>query len=521
MNEKREQDLLTEKTLLLSQITQVDPASDEYKTLELELARVGRELIEDKVESFDAFEKAYATAALWSSMDWKGEEEGNPEMLDKKYSISDLAPQTVLSFHRDCRDFQTAQYVLLEQAAQLGETEEQAGHDFWLSRNGHGAGFFDHGTEKVWKDLQAAAKVYGEVNLYVGDDELIYANGDEKYEGEPKESWEVNVGNVGNIDAEDEASARKTYAEYVEQSKNGVGRAGGETVTLLHNNESVEEFVGSLAEAEAEAEAEEDEPTEEPAAEPPAEQPTKPITPPAAEPSEEDVKAVAALKDEYEVDERGVIRSPGKFEAEPLYVPFLWQKSLDGGADEEVYDGETPVQVFNIDDADRKLFADLDANLEGVAVVTLMETEQGFVNAETYDTAEAWQKVAAELEPTGDEEDAEDLEADLGDADELLPYFDDEESKVRAAIKEIGYDVDDVKSVSQSGFGHGLQVEVGSESWLVFENDDEARQEVEDQVRRDLENEPDIFTQSRLQNFMLSYDGNVTEIGDTRWYRTN
>ncbi len=54
--------------------------------------------------------------------------------------------------------------------------EESAGLDFWLTRCGHGAGFWDGD----WKEPHAAAldalsKQFGNVDLYVGDDGKIYA----------------------------------------------------------------------------------------------------------------------------------------------------------------------------------------------------------------------------------------------------------------------------------------------------------------------------------------------------------
>jgi len=47
----------------------------------------------------------------------------------------------------------------------------EAGHDFWLTRNRHGAGFWeeDHGTSEVCARLDAAAKACGEVDLYLDD----------------------------------------------------------------------------------------------------------------------------------------------------------------------------------------------------------------------------------------------------------------------------------------------------------------------------------------------------------------
>jgi hypothetical protein len=50
----------------------------------------------------------------------------------------------------------------------------QAGHDFWLTRNGHGAGFWDRGLGDIGDRLSVAARAFGEVNLYVGDDKKLY-----------------------------------------------------------------------------------------------------------------------------------------------------------------------------------------------------------------------------------------------------------------------------------------------------------------------------------------------------------
>ncbi len=50
-----------------------------------------------------------------------------------------------------------------------------AGHDFWLTRNRHGAGFWDGDyPEPAASQLTKASHNYGEVSLYVGDDNLIH-----------------------------------------------------------------------------------------------------------------------------------------------------------------------------------------------------------------------------------------------------------------------------------------------------------------------------------------------------------
>ena len=45
--------------------------------------------------------------------------------------------------------------------------------------------------------------------------------------------YEIIVGNIGTITSETQEEAQKTYAEYVQQSRSGYGRAAGEQVILL------------------------------------------------------------------------------------------------------------------------------------------------------------------------------------------------------------------------------------------------------------------------------------------------
>lgn len=61
-----------------------------------------------------------------------------------------------------------------------------------------------------------------------------------------KNTYEVNVGNIGNIPCANLKEANKTYNEYVRQSKMNNTRANGESVTLLANNKPVREFIGEI-----------------------------------------------------------------------------------------------------------------------------------------------------------------------------------------------------------------------------------------------------------------------------------
>lgn len=116
----------------------------------------------------DKFTTAYIEAALWSSTDNSDDSGGRP--LDDNYGIKDIAPETLSSIVEDCKVFQKAH------ADDIGGNVEQAGHDFWLTRNRHGAGFWDGDwNDNVGAKLTEASHAFGSVNLYVGDDGLIYS----------------------------------------------------------------------------------------------------------------------------------------------------------------------------------------------------------------------------------------------------------------------------------------------------------------------------------------------------------
>lgn len=75
----------------------------------------------------------------------------------------------------------------------------------------------------------------------------------------------------------------------------------------------------------------------------------------------------------YNVDSRGLITDPGKFEREPLYVPAFWERMLEGWA----YDtGPNSEVIFHITETDRQEWPEL----QDWAAIVLWETDNGFVN---------------------------------------------------------------------------------------------------------------------------------------------
>lgn len=123
--------------------------------------------------TLDPFTLAYLEAALWTSDDDPGSGEWSQH---GEWTIDRIASETIARAVRDCRTFQNenTQDLDLLPDGRNWSAAEQAGHDFWLTRNHHGAGFWDRGNGDLGERLTTAAHGYGEVDLYRGDDGLLY-----------------------------------------------------------------------------------------------------------------------------------------------------------------------------------------------------------------------------------------------------------------------------------------------------------------------------------------------------------
>jgi hypothetical protein len=116
---------------------------------------------------FDKFTSAYLECALWSSTAMV---DGEDVELDD-YCFADLSDETVNLAIQDCNAFRELNAADLEEQ---GFGDESNGHDFWLTRNSHGAGFWDRGTGAVGDRLSRASEKFGEHDFYFGDDGKIY-----------------------------------------------------------------------------------------------------------------------------------------------------------------------------------------------------------------------------------------------------------------------------------------------------------------------------------------------------------
>ena len=119
-----------------------------------------------------AFTKAYIECALWSTNTVTG------RSFEEDFGPEDIAPETLEQITTDCKRFQEENATDISAGPYDPDylVWERAGHDFWLTRNGHGAGFWDGDwPEEIGERLTEASKAYGEVDLYVGDDGMIYS----------------------------------------------------------------------------------------------------------------------------------------------------------------------------------------------------------------------------------------------------------------------------------------------------------------------------------------------------------
>lgn len=112
--------------------------------------------------NLEAMHSGYLECALWSSTDESG------ASLDE---IASFAPEAEAGALEDCQDF-----VRQCTGAGIRITQDpaQVGHDLWLTRNRHGAGFWDRGLGTIGERLTQIAHCMGSRDAYVGDDGQVY-----------------------------------------------------------------------------------------------------------------------------------------------------------------------------------------------------------------------------------------------------------------------------------------------------------------------------------------------------------
>lgn len=106
------------------------------------------------------------TAHYLMALVWADALEGEPYL-----GIADSVRKTA---QEDC-----AAFLKMVEEAEIDDskwTDEQFGHDFWLTRQHHGAGFWDRGLGRPGEQLTALAQTFASQHVSVGDDGLLYAD---------------------------------------------------------------------------------------------------------------------------------------------------------------------------------------------------------------------------------------------------------------------------------------------------------------------------------------------------------
>ena len=122
-------------------------------------------------EQFEAFVNGYVTALLFAES--VETDESDEVYLDSLVSgIEDFSPEAAHNTRKDCRDFIVK--VQREGIPLAYDNLEQAGMDFYYTRNGHGVGFWDrpeiYGKAEAEK-LTKIAKSFPEIYVSFDQDE--------------------------------------------------------------------------------------------------------------------------------------------------------------------------------------------------------------------------------------------------------------------------------------------------------------------------------------------------------------
>ena len=107
----------------------------------------------------DDFTSGYLDAAEWLLPEPSDDDSGTITPRDK---IRGWTRKAIAHAKRDCAAFQAANAADIAAFCEItGRGESSAGHDFWLTRNGHGAGFWDRDAGDVGERLSKASRACG------------------------------------------------------------------------------------------------------------------------------------------------------------------------------------------------------------------------------------------------------------------------------------------------------------------------------------------------------------------------
>jgi hypothetical protein len=119
----------------------------------------------EKQEIINQILEHYLICALWTDEEHLREENENVDL-----NIYNISTVSKIKCIEDIKKF-----LKLAGNAVKNISPEMLGHDIWLTRNGHGAGFWDRGyNENISKKLCESAKELKGSDIYLGNNGIIY-----------------------------------------------------------------------------------------------------------------------------------------------------------------------------------------------------------------------------------------------------------------------------------------------------------------------------------------------------------
>ena len=113
--------------------------------------------------ALSSFERGYIETAMWLLTDDDG------HSLDY-LGLHDVGAGALASMHEDCENF----HKLCEEVGLDLRDNYSGGHDFYLTRNRHGAGFWEGPWGESGPFLADLAHTFGKTSWYLGDDNMIH-----------------------------------------------------------------------------------------------------------------------------------------------------------------------------------------------------------------------------------------------------------------------------------------------------------------------------------------------------------
>lgn len=136
-------------------------------------------------DSLDEFTRGYIECMFFTenapgvtTEQWNATDDHLEGSIPDDVGFGDIAPESLEKIIQDCAKFQAANQTALEAMYQMDAdglpyNPERAGYDYWLTRNGHGAGFWsrdwDDPRGDTYAEFLSRESKHREVYVYLGD----------------------------------------------------------------------------------------------------------------------------------------------------------------------------------------------------------------------------------------------------------------------------------------------------------------------------------------------------------------